>query len=252
MRGQEAITALKRKLRLNTDESLHERIGISIPTIQLWKNRKKVTPRQFAELVHRAQNACTGGPTGNATISAVKKKFRIKTDEALKAQIGISIPTIQLWKGRTKVTARQFAELIHRARRAGAANVETTALRPLVEFFPVAKTKSKQGKKFELFQAPLRKGKKHPYLDGLRNELKAHHGVYVFFDSRGQVIYAGKARKQNLWNEMTNAFNRKRGDIQYIRRVKHPLRRQRYRTSQEKGSPDSRVRGAAFRISNLL
>ena len=63
---------------------------------------------------------------------------------------------------------------------------------------------------------------------------KAHHGVYVFFDSRGQVIYAGKARKQNLWKEMTNAFNRKRGDIQYIRRVKHPLRRQNYRTSQEK------------------
>jgi hypothetical protein len=171
---------------------------------------------------------------GRDAITALKRKLRVKTDESLQQRIGVKVPTIQLWKTRSKVTPRQFAELVDRASRAGATNFEASALRPLVEFFRVSKTKSKQGAKYELFNAPLFRGKKHPYLDGLRRELKAHHGVYVFFDSRGQVIYAGKARRQNLWNEMTNAFNRKRGDIQKIRRVKHPLRRQRYRTSQEK------------------
>ena len=68
----------------------------------------------------------------------------------------------------------------------------------------------------------------------LRNELEKHHGVYVFFDSRGQAIYTGKARKQSLWKELTNAFNRKRGQIQKIWRVKHPMRKQQYRNSNEK------------------
>jgi hypothetical protein len=71
-------------------------------------------------------------------------------------------------------------------------------------------------------------------LVGLRDELESSNGVYVFFDSRGQALYVGKARKQSLWSEMTNAFNRTRGDLQTIRRVKHPERRQRYRTSDEK------------------
>jgi hypothetical protein len=56
----------------------------------------------------------------------------------------------------------------------------------------------------------------------------------VFFDSRGQAIYTGKARRQNLWKEMNLAFNRNRGEIQKIKRVHHPTRKQSYRTSDEK------------------
>jgi hypothetical protein len=58
--------------------------------------------------------------------------------------------------------------------------------------------------------------------------------VYVFFDSRGQAIYAGKAKRQTLWKEMTAAFNRARDSVQRIKRVRHPKRRVAYRTSDEK------------------
>ena len=107
------------------------------------------------------------------------------------------------------------------------------AIRPVVEFFPIQRCRSTHGANFEIFGVGS-KNDKHPYLDGLRDELERHHGVYIFFDSRGQAIYAGKARKQRLWKEIKNAFNRQRGDVQTIKRVKHPSRKQPYKTTAEK------------------
>jgi hypothetical protein len=56
----------------------------------------------------------------------------------------------------------------------------------------------------------------------------------VFFDSSGRAIYAGKARKQKLWKELNLAFNRRRNDLQTIKRVKHPSTNSLYKTSDEK------------------
>jgi hypothetical protein len=85
-----------------------------------------------------------------------------------------------------------------------------------------------------VFSAKDDSGGDHPYRAGLKDELLEHHGVYVFFDSRGQAIYTGKARRLSLWKEINSAYNRQRGDVQRIKRVNHPTRRQEYRTSEEK------------------
>jgi hypothetical protein len=108
--------------------------------------------------------------------------------------------------------------------------MQASAIRPLVEFFPIAKTPSKQGASWVLFAADG----SHLYFEGLRKELDSSRGVYIFFDSRGQAIYTGKARKQSLWKEMNLAYNRERGEIQKIKRVNHPKRNQTYQTSEEK------------------
>jgi hypothetical protein len=100
--------------------------------------------------------------------------------------------------------------------------------------FSITATDSKQGKKQELIGTKKDNGEKHEYLYGLRRELEGCHGVYIFFDSRGRGIYTGKARRQSLWKEMNDAFNRERGDLQKIKRVSHPLRNQAYTTSNEK------------------
>lgn len=57
-------------------------------------------------------------------------------------------------------------------------------------------------------------------------------GLYIFYDTRGRALYAGKARKQSLWYELNLAYNRERG-VQNIFRVSHPERRQNFRTSDE-------------------
>lgn len=118
----------------------------------------------------------------------------------------MTIPGIQNWKNRPKLTARQVSELVYKATLAGARNMQASAIRPLVEFFPLQRVDSKQGASSVLFGFDGVKGGRHRYFEGLRKELESHYGVYIFFDSRGQAIYTGKARKQSLWKEMNMAF----------------------------------------------
>lgn len=171
---------------------------------------------------------------GSNVIASLKKKLRANTNRALSLKLGITVQAIHNWKNRPTVTARQIAGLVYSASRSGAIASQQTAIRPLVEFSRIEKADSKQKVRYELFSSKAQDGSKHPYLDGLRKELESHHGVYIFFDSRGQAIYTGKARRQNLWQEMKLAFNRERGEVQKIKRVRHPTRKLTYRTSDEK------------------
>ena len=171
---------------------------------------------------------------GSLVIDALKRKLRVSTDRAVARRLGISELAIHNWKNRKSVSVKQVVWLVHQSLGAGANNLQANAIRPIVEFFPIGKSESKGGAKFELVGRTGPDGREHPYLDGLRNELNEHHGVYVFFDSRGQAIYAGKARKQTLWKEMNLAFNRERGEVQSIKRVSHPTAKVAYRTSDEK------------------
>lgn len=171
---------------------------------------------------------------GQLVVSALKKKLRASTDRALAKRLDISEQAIRNWKKRRTVTARQLAGLVYAAGRAGASNLQANAIRPLVEFFRIEKCRSRHRAKYEIFSVEDDNGEDHPYRGGLKNELARHYGVYIFFDSRGQAIYTGKARKQNLFREITAAFNRERGEVQKIRRVRHPSRKQPYRTSDEK------------------
>jgi hypothetical protein len=171
---------------------------------------------------------------GKSVISALKKKFKVSTDRALATRLGITGMAIGNWKKRKTITERQVAGLVHSACGSGAREMQANAIRPVVEFFHINKCPTKLGSKCELFSTVTEEGEEHPYWAGLQDELKSHHGVYIFFDSRGHAIYVGKARQLNLWREMNNAFNRKRGDVQKIMRVTHPKRKQDYRTVDEK------------------
>ncbi len=171
---------------------------------------------------------------GNDVIVALKRKLKVKTDRGLALRLGLTEMSIQNWKNRSKVTARQLAGLIHSAARAATSDFQMTAIRPLVEFFKIRKCDSPRGAKYKLFSEKDERGRPHPYRAGLKKELDEFYGVYIFFDSRGQAIYAGKAKRQSLWQEMTGAFNRDRDSVQKIKRVRHPERRVTYRTTDEK------------------
>lgn len=172
--------------------------------------------------------------TGLSAIEALKKKFKVSTNRALASKLGVTSHAIQNWKKRKSVTPANLARLTHTACKAGADRSQRSAIRPLVEFFEIEACETNRGSKLVLFDTEGENGGLHPYMSGLKEELDAHHGVYVFFDSRGQAIYAGKARKQSLWKEMNLAFNRERGAIQSIKRVRHPSKKVAYKTSNEK------------------
>lgn len=169
---------------------------------------------------------------GKTLIGDLKKKFNVTTDKQLSLHIGLTVAVIRSWKNQDNITTRQFSNLIAESIKCGEKKAETGAIRPIVEFFELDKCESKGGARFEIFNV-IMNGSVHTYLKGLRTELEANHGVYVFFDSRGHAIYAGKARKLSLWTEMTSAFNRSRS-LQTIKRVNHPARNVPYKTSEEK------------------
>lgn len=110
--------------------------------------------------------------------------------------------------------------------------VESTVV-PLVEFLPIDWHETTSGR-FEVFSENDGSSKPHPYLSGLKKRLGERHGIYVFHDSRGRSIYAGKAQRLTLWTEINNAFNRDRREVQSIKRVAHPEKKVAYKGLEEK------------------
>jgi hypothetical protein len=97
-------------------------------------------------------------------------------------------------------------------------------VRPIIEFLPLFSEESARGAGYVLFHPTKDDGETpHPYLDGVKAALKKVRGIYVFYDSRGRAIYAGKTVEQSLWGEMNSAYNRDRGESQQTWRVKHPM-----------------------------
>jgi hypothetical protein len=169
---------------------------------------------------------------GDKALAALKKKLKIKTDRALARRIGVTEDTIQNWKKTKEFSSLQFAGLVSKAMKSAAKEAQLSAIQPVVEFYRIQKCKLGQG--IRLFNENDENGTAHPYRSGLKKGLEDSRGVYIFFDSRGSAIYAGKARRQSLWREMNLAFNRDRGEVQQIKRVRHPENRVQYRTPEEK------------------
>ena len=165
--------------------------------------------------------------------TCLKKKFRVSSDVQLSEKLGFSNAAMSTWRN-NGVNARQIANIINKAYIAGSVSAYRSAIKPLVEFYPIEKHKSSQSPKFNVFRVKDENGKEHPYKKDLRDELKKSKGVYVFFDSRGQAIYVGRTVRQNLWDEIYSAFNRDRGIVQKINKVAHPKQLRNYKTSDEK------------------
>jgi len=231
VKGAELIQALRRRLGVGTDRALQQALGLSAMTLGNWRNRSALTPRIIAEQMGRLAD---GMLSGGAVIAQLQKQLGAKSLSALADRLGITTQAVRNWKTQRIVTSRQIARIVKTAREAAEESLRHKVVRPLVEFFRISKDESRQGAKYVLFRAEDDEGHAHPYLAGLREELERLHGVYVFFDSRGQAIYAGKARRQSLWKEMNGAYNRDRGSVQKIKRVRHPSRKQPYRTTDEK------------------
>ncbi|MFT4954903.1 MAG: hypothetical protein ACI8U3_001277 [Brevundimonas sp.] len=172
---------------------------------------------------------------GSDVVEAVRKDLKKKgepaTDRAVAERLGITVTTLANWKARDELTAVQVARLLASTEKATEKRTHEAVIRPVVEFFEIQPEWSRGGANVEIF-SPSAGDDAHPYLAGLKAELLAARGVYLFYDSRGRALYAGQARSQSLWKEINLAFNRDRG-VQKIRRVNHPVQRQDFRTFDE-------------------
>lgn len=153
----------------------------------------------------------------------LKSKLGAMPDKALADLLGIKSGALTHWRKETTVlTPLQVAGALAKAHNAARAHVHSNAIRPIVEFFPIDLVASEKGEKqLPVFPTTNQSG---AHYTGLHSELvKAKSGLYIFYDTRGCALYAGKTKKQNIWKEMNLAFNRSRS-TQVITLVRHPIR----------------------------
>lgn len=147
-------------------------------------------------------------------------------DKAIADRLGISRQTLSKWaKSDSDLAAYQITNAFLKSRETAVADSQFHTIKPIVEFYPIAVNESGQGAKWELL--PLRKDAT-VHQNGVRDELLKRSGLYIFYDTRGKALYAGKAKAQNLWKEMNDAFNRSRSEVQSIMLVAHPERDQEF------------------------
>jgi hypothetical protein len=160
-----------------------------------------------------------------------RRGTRTITQKILAEELGISVPTLQIWLKRPAWTPAQIARLIAKRTEACERRIFEQAIVPIVEFLELNFIQSKRGAKWEIFDQNA-----SAYLLGLRNRLSTSCGIYIFYDSRGRAIYAGKTERKKtkkLWAEINEAYNRDR-DVQKIKRVDHPTNNIEFRAADEK------------------
>lgn len=148
----------------------------------------------------------------------LKKRNGFSSDSDVANLLGLTPPRIsQMRSGKHNLTARQIASYLQKAQTLGQKNAFVEPIKPIVEMYPIEAVLSKQDAKWE----PLPTTKTHTRNRAIRSHLEGAKGIYVFFDSLGCAIYVGKTERQNIWKEMTSAFNRERTDHQTFV-VAHP------------------------------
>jgi len=175
--------------------------------------------------------------SGGDFIRAVRRKLAEAgpepKDAAVAAYLGLTAPGLSTLKGNADMTALQLANTLKRVEAAAQARLRETLVRTLVEFYPIEATPSRRATSaMEIFESAP-DGVQQTYRMGLEAELRKANGVYIFYDSRGRALYAGKAKAQSLWQEMKSAFNRSRRDYQSLERVNHPKSNVAFRVAAE-------------------
>lgn len=105
-----------------------------------------------------------------------ERKTRV-TNRQIADVLGITVPGLENWRKRKAVTVRQMVGLLFRSQTKAVKRAESQAIRPIVEFFKLVPVESKGGAQIGIFGVKENGGTEHPYLRGLREELKAHNGI---------------------------------------------------------------------------
>ncbi|OAX87925.1 hypothetical protein A7D16_13880 [Xanthomonas nasturtii] len=164
-------------------------------------------------------------------LSALSKKLGTTSQGELADVLGVSMQTVINWKKRNEdLSPNQIASALAKSRKAAVRDAQFETIRPIVEFYAIDRCDSKFEAGFNLFDCSSNASL---YARGLKDMLCNSYGIYIFYDSRGQALYVGKAREQSLWKEMNLAFNRKRA-VQKITLVNHPVRNQEFKPGYEK------------------
>ena len=163
-------------------------------------------------------------------LAALARKLKTSSQASLAAALGVSVQTLHNWRTKNSLlTPVQIANAIHKSNSAAVKQSQLRMIQPIVEFYEIDACETKHGAAWQILDTG---SNSNTYRKGLRTALEQANGVYIFYDSRGKALYAGKAKEQSLWKEMNLAFNRDR-ELQKIYLTHHPDRNQEFRSGSE-------------------
>jgi DNA-binding XRE family transcriptional regulator len=166
-------------------------------------------------------------------LDSLQKRLKTTSQASLASALGVSVQTLHNWKTKNiSLSAAQLANAISKSNKAAVKQSQLKTIQPIVEFYKIDACKTKKGKGASS-QILDTGNDSNSYRQGLRASLEKTNGVYIFYDSRGRALYAGKAKDQSLWKEMNLAFNRVR-ELQKITLSHHPDRNQEFQPGHEK------------------
>ncbi|HCH0949908.1 TPA: hypothetical protein NKP42_004523 [Vibrio parahaemolyticus] len=152
-------------------------------------------------------------------VDELRVKYHSPNNKHLSESLGLSYSTVQKWSNEPRnLTVKQVVSVIEKVSQQSVFDAHSYSIKPIVEYYPIEVAESKQGAHWELFDSDVSGNKRQ---EDIKDYLRDCYGVYVFYDSRGEALYIGKAKEQSLWDEMKSAFNRDR-QTQKIKLVSHP------------------------------
>ena len=149
-------------------------------------------------------------------LKKLRNKFEVETNNQLAKFLGITASALSQYPD--KMSPENIARLVESAWDQGWKLGQEYGIFPIVEFFSINHSDSKQGKKVEILPVQTDASDRD---NQLRKRLKESKGIYLFYNSECGVIYIGKTKEQNLWTEMKQTFNREISTYKY-NYVYHP------------------------------
>jgi len=242
MNGDVFVNSLLKEFGGITQGKLAKLLGKNTTQISNLRKVKNVSPLTVARMMAGLNRQIV---RGDDLVIHIKEKFEVATDFESAQILGVTQQSLSNWKARnTGVTKAQIANAVAAARTQAKKDAHKATLRPIIEFFPLDAVESRGGAKYELF--PTGKDDNSQHI-AIRKCLESTKGIYVFYDTRGRAIYAGKAKSQSLWSELKNVFNRDR-KTQLVYRVDHPERNLKFAPAYDKAR---RIRKTQLELSDI-
>ncbi len=222
MQGRNLISRLRSKYDLRTISEVAAFLGMTPANLTHWQNRKEpLSATQIERAIKGASEVAVKKARSNLAkelIDDLKKKNGLKSDDAVAASLNMTPQRLSNWKNQDQpLTAKKISSAIKGASDVAVERSYKNIIRPIVEFFPIEPTKTNNTKRFRIVPEG---DSQNDFYTGLRNELSESQGIYIFYDTRVRVIYAGKTERRNLWDEMSSAFTRT-NLTQPVRRIHH-------------------------------
>lgn len=214
--GKLLLEVLRGKFSVRNNFALSKKLGTNPAKLSNWEKSNLASKTVLKNVINLLINKYNG----EDFIAYLKKRLNISKDSKVAKVIGVTAAALNNWRS-NGIPFRSMFDIIKKAQ-----DRKTTAsILPIVEFYRVDRTETKQGRALKLLNRKTKKA--------LVNKLSTANGIYIFHNSQGNAIYVGKAKSQSLWQEMNNAFNRKRGDSQVVKKIKRPKNKD-YKETTEK------------------